>query len=220
MKVCLGGTFSILHSGHEALLRKAFDLGSDVTIGLTTDRMAKKMRKTTGTYEKRKQKLEEFIFDKFRRAASVVPLDDPYGPAVEGGFDAIVVSPETVKGAEIINRERREGGMKELDVIKVPFVFANDGIPISSSRIMRGELDDGMRLTSLSVRVNSSDREKNLGTKKAFEKLLSGIDVKFDNERADYIVEFESGKCIIKDITGYTTTGKNVEEALLARLNH
>jgi len=220
MKVCLGGTFSILHAGHEALLRKAFETGSDVTIGLTTDSMAKKMGKRVEAYWERKQKLERFLADTFGRTAAIVPLDDPYGPAVEGDFDAIVVSPETAEGAERINEERRKRGLRELDVVKVPFELADDGIPISSSRIRRGEIENNTRVMPLNVKIDSSDREKISEAREAFEKLLPGMDVRFGSERADYTVEFESGRCIIGDITGYTTTGNDVEEALLARLNH
>ncbi|TLZ70409.1 MAG: phosphopantetheine adenylyltransferase, partial [Methanobacteriota archaeon] len=39
MRVVLGGTFDILHEGHEALLRAAFEgRPAEVLIGLTTDR--------------------------------------------------------------------------------------------------------------------------------------------------------------------------------------
>ena len=220
MKVCLGGTFSILHAGHEALLRKAFETGSDVTIGLTTDGMAERMGKRVETYGERQQKLRRFLSDKFGRDATIVPLDDPYGPAVEGDFDAIVVSPETVEGAERINDERRKRGLGELEVVKVPFVLADDGIPVSSSRIRRGEIENDTRVIPLNVRIASSDGEKISKTREVFEKLLPGMDVRFGSERADYTVEFKSGKCTVRDITGYTTEGGNAEEALLARLNH
>lgn len=222
MKVCLGGTFSILHSGHEALFKKAFDRGSDVTIGLTTDGMASRMGKDVESYEKRKRNLEEFLRGRFGRTATIAPLDDPYGPAAEGDFDAIVVSPETVSGAEEINRRRREMGLKALEIMVVPFVLADDGIPVSSSRIRRGDVKGKRRVKTLHVKISSPDKEEILEARKAFEKLLPDMDIQFGSNThdADYVVESESGKCTIRDITGYTTTGRNAAEALLARLNH
>src|SRR3972149_2078166 len=45
MRVVLGGTFDVLHDGHEALLGAAFTLKPErVVIGLTTDRFARATR--------------------------------------------------------------------------------------------------------------------------------------------------------------------------------
>ena len=241
MKVCLGGTFSILHEGHEALLRKAFEVGDSVTIGITTCSMAEKMGKSVAGYDERRSNLEKFLIEKFGRTADIVPLNDKYGAAAEGDFDAIVVSPETVKGAEEINGERRRKGMKELKVIRVPFVLADDGIPVSSSRIRAGEIKNGKRIKPLAVKIDSLDESEIPAVKKAFKKFFPGIAITFGcskEQEADYTVRFLSegtrGYCEITDKTGYTTTGeadfnpgmkKNsltevVETALIPRLKH
>ena len=43
--VGVAGTFDMLHKGHKALLRKAFEVGERVVIGLTTDEFAARMHK-------------------------------------------------------------------------------------------------------------------------------------------------------------------------------
>jgi len=41
--VAVGGTFDILHIGHEKLLAKAFELGELVFVGVTGDRLVSKL---------------------------------------------------------------------------------------------------------------------------------------------------------------------------------
>ena len=43
--VAMGGTFDVIHSGHMALLNKAFSLSSKVIIGLSSDQLATKKGK-------------------------------------------------------------------------------------------------------------------------------------------------------------------------------
>jgi len=40
----MGGTFDVLHSGHEALIQTALEVSVQVLIGLTTDERAGKRR--------------------------------------------------------------------------------------------------------------------------------------------------------------------------------
>ena len=62
MRVVLGGTFDILHAGHEALLRAAFDGDPEaVVIGLTTDRFARESRSKVNPYAVRQRNLKRFL---------------------------------------------------------------------------------------------------------------------------------------------------------------
>jgi pantetheine-phosphate adenylyltransferase len=72
---------------------------------------------------------------------SIEPISDIFGPTLEEPFDVIVVSAETRKTAEIINEKRWEKGWKPLTIVEIPFVLAEDGKPIQSSRIINGEID-------------------------------------------------------------------------------
>ena len=69
-------------------------------------------------------------------------LDDAYGTTVfDDEFDAIVVSEETEPVAVEINEIRDSKGMSLLDIVVVSFVLADDGHPISSTRIRSGEIN-------------------------------------------------------------------------------
>jgi pantetheine-phosphate adenylyltransferase len=94
-------------------------------------------------YEKRRdrllQSIKEMGFPQGRY--EVTRLNNPCGPTLEEDFDYIVVSPETYPVALKINRIREEKGKEPLKIVYVEYVMAEDGIPISSTRIAEGEID-------------------------------------------------------------------------------
>ena len=138
-KVAVGGTFDKFHDGHKKLLSTAFELGNQIEIGVTSDAFGG-LKGEIDSCEERMNNLKLFFKDKsnFR----VVSLDDPFGTTIyEADFDAIVVSEETEPTAMKINEIRLSKGMNPLDIIVVSFVLAEDGNPISSTRIRRGEID-------------------------------------------------------------------------------
>lgn len=136
-KVAVGGSFDILHSGHRALLDRAFEAGEFVLIGLTSDKMA--CAGASG-YGKRKETLERLL--KHISRYEIVELEDPMGDAAtDRGIDAIVVSEETAPRALEINEARESKGLRPLEIISIPLVLAEDGKPISSTRIKIGEID-------------------------------------------------------------------------------
>ena len=79
--------------------------------------------------------------------AAFFPLDDPYGPSIkDGGIEGILVSEETEKGAEAINQIRVKKGDRPLLIFVMKMVLADDGKPISSTRVRRQEVDRYGRL--------------------------------------------------------------------------
>ncbi len=139
-KVAVGGTFDKFHEGHQRLLGKAFQISDTVLIGVTSDEFARykgEIEPCNQRMSKLKKTLEEFGGD-----YSMSRLDDPCGPAIiEEDIEALVVSEETEPTALRINHIRKKKGMKPLDIITINMVLAEDGKPISSTRIRKGEID-------------------------------------------------------------------------------
>jgi len=178
MKICLGGTFDLIHKGHEALLKKAFDLEGEVLIGLTSDKMASQKKGSVSSFESRKKKLEDFLEKKRLRNYKIVKIEDEFGPAVNEDIDVIVVSTETKATALKINEARKERGLKPLSIHVAKTVLAEDCCPISSSRIKRGEIDEeGMMLRPIVVNVGSSNKVKIKATKDVFSRLFKKVEV-------------------------------------------
>lgn len=139
-RTIVGGTFDHLHKGHRALIDRALETG-EVTIGLTSDRMAeeRKGRKVEG-YEEREVVLRSLAKEKGREI-EIRKIEDSHGFSLENGFKNIVVSEETRATALQINEEREKDGKEPLNIIEVGLIPAEDGKPISSTRIYNNEID-------------------------------------------------------------------------------
>ncbi|NWX09654.1 COASY synthase, partial [Caloenas nicobarica] len=93
-------------------------------------------------YELRAEKLREFLEDvKPSLRYDIVPLVDPYGPAVtDPDLQCLVVSEETRKGGEAVNKKRLENGLPELALYEIllmkdPEHSQNEEEKISSSSL-------------------------------------------------------------------------------------
>jgi pantetheine-phosphate adenylyltransferase len=142
--VATGGTFDIMHIGHYTLLLKAFDVGKQVIIGISSDNYATlKKKKITNEYSVRVQNLKKFIQDKFNKTNYLIyELNDFYGPTVlTKDVQAVVTTEASKENCIKINELRKLKGMPELEIIVVPLVEDQEGKVISSTRIREGEID-------------------------------------------------------------------------------
>jgi pantetheine-phosphate adenylyltransferase len=138
MKVCLGGTFNVIHEGHLALLSRAFAEGGEVFIGLTGDDMAGRERKVkVKPYEQRMASLRKALAGiSCGKPFHIFEIRDEFGPAATGDFDVIVVSEETAANAGRINNARNEAGLAPLRVVVIGMVLDGEGNKVSSSGII------------------------------------------------------------------------------------
>ncbi|MHA1709658.1 MAG: phosphopantetheine adenylyltransferase [Candidatus Baldrarchaeia archaeon] len=152
-KVGVAGTFDKLHKGHKLLLLTAFSAGERVIIGITSEKLikGKKMCQKIAPFDERVKKVKEFLSSRGFKDYNIIKLDDPYGPAINDPLmDGLVVTRETLNNALAINKIRIKQGMKPLTLIVVPLVLAEDGLPISSTRIRLGEIDENGKLKTYS----------------------------------------------------------------------
>ena len=142
--VAMGGTFDVIHSGHMALLNKAFSISSKVIIGLSSDQLAtKKGKNLANEYSKRLSLLKSVIEKSFPNSAyEISKLENDFGPAViEGSVKALVVSEETSNKGLLLNELRAERNLPTVKIVVVPMVLAEDGKSISTTRIKNSEID-------------------------------------------------------------------------------
>ena len=142
--VAMGGTFDAIHSGHMALLNKAFSISSKVIIGLSSDQLAtKKGKNLVNDYSKRLSLLKSVIEKNFPNISyEISKLENDFGPAViEGSVKALVVSEETSNKGLLLNDLRAERNLSPVKIVVVPMVLAEDGKAISTTRIKNSEID-------------------------------------------------------------------------------
>uniref|UniRef100_A0A3Q2QK84 Bifunctional coenzyme A synthase n=1 Tax=Fundulus heteroclitus TaxID=8078 RepID=A0A3Q2QK84_FUNHE len=114
--VVVGGTFDRLHGAHKTLLSVSCLLANRrFVIGVCDQAMLKKkvLKELIEPYSVRVQRLREFLQDtKPSLQVEIVPLEDPFGVSiVDPLLKCIVVSEETRKGGEAVNKKRIEKGL-------------------------------------------------------------------------------------------------------------
>jgi pantetheine-phosphate adenylyltransferase len=147
-KLCgCGGTFDHLniHEGHKLLLKTCFNIGEHVAIGLVTDefvqRAQKKYSDLIEPYEMRKENILDYIKSlnpEYPERCTIIPLNDPFGPAVtDPNIEIHVSSEETYQVALKINEIRVKNGLNRMIIVIIPLVLGEDGTRISSTKIRK-----------------------------------------------------------------------------------
>ncbi len=139
-KVAVGGTFDKFHYGHRRLIDIAFEIGTYVVIGVTSNEFGG----VKGKIEPCNIRMSNLrsLLEKKHQNYDIQELHEPYGTTIsDESIDAIVVSEETEPTAFKINKIRKERGMEPMYIVTIGMVLADDGIPISSTRIRKGEID-------------------------------------------------------------------------------
>jgi pantetheine-phosphate adenylyltransferase len=147
MRVVVAGTFGPLHDGHRKLLATALECGEEgVVVGLTSDAFArgKRDRPVPDFTERRARLVEELTaLDEWDRTVTVREIDGEFDfAATDPTLDAVVVSTESDDELADLNERRRENGVDPLVGVVVPVVRGEDGERISSTRVVRGEIDE------------------------------------------------------------------------------
>uniref|UniRef100_A0A914KNV6 Cytidyltransferase-like domain-containing protein n=1 Tax=Meloidogyne incognita TaxID=6306 RepID=A0A914KNV6_MELIC len=118
--VVLGGAFDKLHNGHKLLLSEAVFRSTKITCGVTDGDMIKKkvLYELMEPIKTRCANVENFVKDISENVNCItVPIYDAFGPSIEDNkCEAIIVSDETLKGAEAVNDKRKEKGLRPLKI--------------------------------------------------------------------------------------------------------
>jgi len=126
-EVCVGGTFDRVHAGHRLLLASTAAVCRKIVyMGITGEALLakKRHRELLEPFEARQAAAVGFIraVNPDLQVAAGVLDDKPPLAMTSASLEGIVVSRETVAGAESINRERKGQGFRPLAVITVGLV--------------------------------------------------------------------------------------------------
>uniref|UniRef100_A0A9J8BGA3 CoA synthase n=1 Tax=Cyprinus carpio carpio TaxID=630221 RepID=A0A9J8BGA3_CYPCA len=143
--VVVGGTFDRLHGAHKTLLNISCLMANRrFVIGVCDQELLKNkvLKELIEPYDQRVQKLQDFLNDvKPSLKYEIVPLSDPFGPSIsDPELQCIVVSEETRKGGEAVNRKRVENGLAELVLYEIQLLKDAHRADIEEEKISSSSL--------------------------------------------------------------------------------
>jgi predicted metal-dependent HD superfamily phosphohydrolase/phosphopantetheine adenylyltransferase len=120
--VALGGSFDHMHLGHNLLLSTAaLNAENNLLVGITSDRMLSKKGENicSQPFQIREQNVRDYLLKiGYEGIIKIQQIDDSLGTTSEdANINALVITEETLKGAEIINQRRKENNLEKLSLI-------------------------------------------------------------------------------------------------------
>lgn len=116
-----GGTFDRLHEGHKDLLRKAFEVGDTVTIGMTADALVrdKYLSELIQPFEVRMTALQnwldaEYGFERYRIVVNTGVYNDHI---LDPSLEATILVDKTFHHGQNINALREKHGLPPVDFV-------------------------------------------------------------------------------------------------------
>jgi len=173
----VAGTFNILHSGHKELIDRAFDIGDEVFIGITTDRMASSNRSDIVSLYLRRKELECYLSNK-TKPWSIIEIDNIYGPLDKmDKVDILVVSEETLDNGKKLNEERKSRGIRPLELCVIPLKISSDGKKISSTGILEGRYARNGESNVMNIAVGSLNHIKIEAVRTVMERVYGDVKI-------------------------------------------
>lgn len=170
----MGGTFTYVHAGHLRLFSEAKKF-SKITIGLTTDKFVRRHKiYPSFSYSRRLSGLKSALSKLgILSRTTIMKIEDEAGGADRLDAGAIIVSEETEKAADRINRKRRKKHLAPLKIISVPLSYGEDLKKISCQTIYEGKTDLQGRLRKpVVIAVGTENPTKLLGARHALSRVF------------------------------------------------
>jgi inosine/xanthosine triphosphatase len=174
--IAVAGTFDVLHNGHKALLDRAFSLGGEVCVGITSDKMAAVGRsRAVNPYYLRCRGVEDYAASK-GRTVRIFTIDDIYGPPeMMDTADVLVVSDETLANGRKVAERRKACGGRPLELSVVSLVNNDLGIKLSSTDVRSGKCARDGNTEAVDVAVGSLNPVKVEAVRRVMERAFGSV---------------------------------------------
>lgn len=166
----------MLHEGHKALIRRAFELSDDVIIGLTTDEFASQTRRRINPYYLRMKGLILFV-ESMMKHAEIVPISDEFGAATTMERGHLIVSKETEGNGVKINKIRSDAGLEPMFISVIDMVKNLHGNEIHSTKILSGEYSRAGDKNAMPIAVGSTNQVKVEAVRTVMERIYGNVRV-------------------------------------------